>query len=128
MNDTGLAIFAVDVRFIVQHATSVFPNMASEASDVFEELSQMVALLQSDELTEFLDPDIRELGFPRVQNQRLQYALVKVSFCHSSVFLNIQVEAYPALIQLTTYYNSVSQNSIDAKRRSDAEKLFKAIA
>lgn len=79
MNDEGLAVFAVDVRFIVQHAASVFPNMASESGDVFEELSQMVALLQSDQLTDFLDPDIRELGFPRVQNERLQYALVKVS-------------------------------------------------
>lgn len=77
MNDAGLAHFATDVRYIVQHAANVaFGRM----DDVFEELSQvsthnryrkhlhdflmsaqMVSLLQSDTVSDFLDPDSRML-------------------------------------------------------------------
>lgn len=126
MNDTGLSIFAVDVRFIVQHAASVFPDLSAESGDVFEELSQMVALLQDDDLTQFLDPDIRDLGFPRIQNTRMQYALVKVSLiCLHFAMLRL-TSGYT--LQLITYYNSVDQRSIDAQRRNDAEELLKTIA
>lgn len=67
-------------------------------------VTQMVSLLQSDTIDNFLDPDIRELAFPRVQGRKLQFALIK----------------------LVTYWNSLptgSKSMIDPRRRREVEDV-----
>ena len=123
MNDTGLSYFAVDVRYLVQHAA----NAPSERmDDVFEELSQVskpsyilptflimlgrrLRSFQSDTITNFLDPDIRELAFPSVQGQLLQYGVIK----------------------LLAYWNSQPESQVDWRRKrqmvSSSNKCLLAI-
>jgi hypothetical protein len=93
MNENGLAFFAIDVRFMARHAAELVGRM----DDVFEELSQIVALLQSESVADFLDPDIRDLAYGRVQGKNLSAVLVK----------------------LITYANSVSPSLVDARRKRD---------
>lgn len=40
--------------------------------------AQTVALLQSENIADFLDPDIRDLAYPRVQGRHLASVLVKL--------------------------------------------------
>ena len=72
--------------------------------DIFEELSQVrkirkllysrnlsspciqtLALLQSESVIDFLDPDIRDIAYPRVQGKKLSFILVKMITYHNSV-------------------------------------------
>ena len=46
-------------------------ELAIRMDDVFEELSQIVQHLQSESITDFLDADIRDLAFARVQGKNL---------------------------------------------------------
>jgi len=107
ISEAGLASFGVDVRFMAQHANHVEEG---RIDDVFEELAQTISLLQSESVTDFLDPDIRNLAYPRIQGKRLQLVLVKI----------------------ITYYNSVMLTTgspvTDIKRMRDMELVLKTIS
>lgn len=82
---------------MAQHAATLSGRM----DDVFEELSQIVALLQSESIADFLDTDIRDLAYARIQSRNLSAVLVK----------------------LITYANSVSPKVTDARRKRDMVRL-----
>jgi hypothetical protein len=49
------------------------------------QLLQTIALLQSNSITDFLDPDLRELAYPRVQSKKLSFMLVKLITYYNAV-------------------------------------------
>ena len=70
---------------------------------------QIIALLESDSPSEFIDRDVRQLAYPAVTTRKLQ----------------------PALVKLITQYNSVDPMKLsqqEHKRKRELESVLRHIA
>ena len=104
MSDNGLAYFAADVRFM----TALASNLPDGMEDVFAEISQIISLLESDSPAQFLDKDVRQLGYNDITPRRLA----------------------PVMYKLVLYYNSIDPMRLSArerKRKAEMESVMRAL-
>ncbi|EGG00037.1 uncharacterized protein MELLADRAFT_118143 [Melampsora larici-populina 98AG31] len=102
MSDGGLSYLANDIRFAVSRAKSV--NIEG-VEPIFEELVQIVGLLESPDVGGYLDPDYREMKYKLVTPRRLA----------------------PILIKLVTHLNSIN-SAPDPSRKEAMEDVLKAVS
>lgn len=102
MSDGGLSYLANDIRFAVSRANDI--NIKG-VEPIFEELVQIVRLLESPDVGSYLDPDYRELKYKLVTPRRLA----------------------PILIKLVTHLNSIN-SSPDPSRKEAMEEVLKAVS
>ncbi|KAG0147256.1 hypothetical protein CROQUDRAFT_656365 [Cronartium quercuum f. sp. fusiforme G11] len=102
MSDGGLSFLANDVRFAVAQASAL---KIEGLEQVFDELSQIVRLLESPDVGSYLDPDYRKMKYSLVTPRRLA----------------------PILIKLVTHLNSIP-NVPDPSRKEAMEDVLKAVS
>ncbi|KAI5477595.1 exocyst complex component, sec15 subunit [Pseudohyphozyma bogoriensis] len=104
VSDHALAYLANDVRWLVNHVSSVGDE---RLADVFAELQQLLALLTTaPNMLDYLNPEQRQTHFSRVQQRHLEAALLK----------------------LVSFYNTTSGSHVSPRRRHNAEELLRIIS
>ncbi|GAA5987052.1 hypothetical protein JCM11641_007822 [Rhodosporidiobolus odoratus] len=103
MSDAGLAYLARDVKWLVGYVES----MGNEGlRDVVAELNQTLTLLTAPNITDYLDPSLKQQQYSRVQPKVLQSGLVK----------------------LLTHYNTAQGQGVGHRRRIGVEDTLRSLS
>ncbi|GAA5899149.1 Rab GTPase-binding exocyst subunit SEC15 [Sporobolomyces salmoneus] len=111
VSDQGLMYLFKDVKWLIQHVRSLNPGSSGGGGsdsllEVFSELNQTLTLLTSHpNPTSYLDPQIRQTQFPKINQKTLQTVLIK----------------------LVTFYNSTGSR-VEVRRKVGMEELLRGIS